>query len=193
MKRNLQKYSQILESLHEGIWIIDRNARTTFVNSRMAEMLGYSVDEMLGKPIFSFMDEYNAELASRSLARRKYGIKEQLERQLLRKDGTPLYALIEASPMYDDEGNYAGAIAGVVDITERKRLEQSLQESEERYRDLSENANDLIQSVTPDGRFLYVNKMWRETLAYSEEEVADLTRWDIIHLDSIPDWIEAFQ
>ncbi len=106
MKRKREKDYQLFENLQEGIWVIDRNARTTFVNSRMAEMLGYSVDEMLGNPIFSFMDEYNAELASRSLGRRKYGINEQLERQLLRKDGTSLYALIETSPMYDDEGNY---------------------------------------------------------------------------------------
>ena len=193
MKRNLQKYSQILESLHEGIWILDEDANTILVNSRMAEMLGYTVDEMLGKPIFSFLDEYDTVIAARALERRKQGVREQFEHQLLCRDGTLIHTLFEASPMYDDEGNYAGSIAGVVDITERKQLEEALRESEERYRDLSENANDLIQSVTPDGRFLYVNKTWREVLGYSEEEVADLTLWDIIHPDSIPRCKEVFQ
>jgi len=79
------------------------------------------------------------------------------------------------------------------EVTERKRAEDTLRESEERYRDLLENANDLIQSVTPDGRFLYVNKAWREMLGYSEEEVANLRLWDIIHPDSIPHCKEVFQ
>jgi len=78
-------------------------------------------------------------------------------------------------------------------ITERKRMEETLQESEEWYRDLLENANDLIQSVVPDGHFHYVNKTWRKVLGYSEEEVANLTLWDIIHPDSIPHCREFFQ
>ncbi|GAH77494.1 unnamed protein product, partial [marine sediment metagenome] len=68
-----------------------------------------------------------------------------------------------------------------------------LRESEERFRDLLENANDLIQSVTPDGHFVYVNRMWREVLGYSNEEIANLTLWDIIHPDFIPHCREAFQ
>jgi PAS domain S-box-containing protein len=62
-------------------------------------------------------------------------------------------------------------------------MERALQESELKYRDLFENANDLIQSVDKDGKFLYVNRAWRETLGYAEEEVAGLTLLDIIHPD----------
>ncbi len=80
-----------------------------------------------------------------------------------------------------------------VEITERKQAEAVLRESEERYRDLFENASDLVQSVAPDGHFLYVNRAWREILGYSEEEVANLTLWDIIHPDSIPHCQEIFQ
>ncbi|MFC2014886.1 PAS domain S-box protein, partial [Chloroflexota bacterium] len=79
------------------------------------------------------------------------------------------------------------------EITEHKRTEEELRESEERYRDLFENANDLIQSVTPEGSFLYVNKAWREKLGYNEEEITTLTVWDIIHPDSVPHCTEAFQ
>ncbi|MBW4496218.1 MAG: PAS domain S-box protein [Oscillatoria princeps RMCB-10] len=77
---------------------------------------------------------------------------------------------------------YLGSQLG--QFIKRKQAEAALAESEERYRDLFENASDLIQSVAPDGRFLYVNRAWRETLGYSEAEVADLTVFDIIHPDS---------
>ncbi len=75
----------------------------------------------------------------------------------------------------------------------RLLAEEALKESEEKYRDLFENATDLIQSVTPEGRFLYVNKTWRETLGYSEEEVAGLNLFDIIHPDSHEHCMQIFK
>ncbi|GAI74165.1 unnamed protein product [marine sediment metagenome] len=79
------------------------------------------------------------------------------------------------------------------ELTERRRAEEALVDSEERFRDLLENASDLIQSVAPDGHFLYVNKTWRKILGYSEKEIVNLTLWDIIHPDSISHCREAFQ
>jgi PAS domain S-box-containing protein len=61
---------------------------------------------------------------------------------------------------------------------------QTAQENEERYRDLLDHANDLVQSVGFDGDILYVNRAWRERLGYSKENLADLTIFDIIHPDN---------
>ena len=76
---------------------------------------------------------------------------------------------------------------------QRKRADEALRESEDRYRDLLENANDLIQSVAPDGHFLYVNHAWREALGYNEEEIAGLSLFDIVHPDSQAHCMEVFQ
>jgi PAS domain S-box-containing protein len=102
------------------------------------------------------------------------------EYEILMLDGTRVPAEITASSMKDAGGQPVGIVGVVRDITERRRAESDLRESEERYRDLFENANDLIQSVAPDGRFEYVNRAWRETLGYTEEEVSRLTLFDII-------------
>ena len=88
----------------------------------------------------------------------------------------PDHALLE---MMANIGSQIGQFA------ERRQAERQLKESEERYRDLFENANDLIQSVAPDGSLIYVNRAWREALGYSEEEVSSLTLFDIIHPDSL--------
>ncbi len=81
----------------------------------------------------------------------------------------------------------------VVDITERKESEQALKESEARLQDFLDNASDLIQSVAPDGRLLYVNRTWRETLGYREDELGDLSMMDIIHPDNMQSCMLKFQ
>lgn len=74
----------------------------------------------------------------------------------------------------------------------RKRAETALRESEERYRDLFENASDLILSVDPRGRFLYVNRAWKETLGYSEDDLTRIGLLDIVHPQCKGDYLTHF-
>ena len=85
----------------------------------------------------------------------------------------------------DAEGNVIGMIGTIQDITDQKQVETTLRESEERYRDLFDDAANLIQNVAMDGSFLYVNRAWLETLGYTREELPDLNLFDIIHPDSL--------
>jgi PAS domain S-box-containing protein len=166
-----KQYRQLLEALQEGIWMIDADARTTFVNPRMAEMLGYTVEEMAGRHLFSFMDEEGIALAERNLERRQQGIREQHDFQFLRKDGTRLYASLETSPIFDEKGNYAGSLAGVQDITDRVQTTERLRESEERYRDLVEKVSDVIYALDREGVITYVSPAIERLLGYPPEQI----------------------
>ncbi len=125
-----RKYRMLMENLTEGIWYIDQAAITTFVNQPMAAMLGYTVDEMLGKHLFDFMDEQGVEIASRNLAARRAGLSERHEFEFLRKDGTRLYAALETGPILDEQGHYIGSIAAVQDITARHEADEALKRSQ---------------------------------------------------------------
>jgi PAS domain S-box-containing protein len=125
-----EKYRRIVETAYEGIWMIDSESKTTFVNHRMAEMLGYSVGEMLGASLFAFMDDEGKAIAAANVERRRKGIKEQHDFKFRCKDGAELWTIVETNPIMDKAGNFIGALAMVTDITERKRMENALQKSE---------------------------------------------------------------
>jgi len=131
LRESEEKYRQLVENVQEGLWGIDRDACTTFVNPRMAEMLGYTVNEMQGEQLFSFMDERCKGTCKDYLERRKQGVREEHDFGFIRKDGTRVCASLEISPIEDDDGYYVGAIACVSDITERKRAGMELKKTHE--------------------------------------------------------------
>jgi len=135
LRESESKYRHIVETSQEGIWQIDADNRTTFVNQKMADMLGYSVAEMQGQPLFAFMDEEAKAIAAHNVERRRQGVAEEHEFRFRRKDGSEMWVLLNTNPAFDEQGRYTGAFAMVADITERKRAEQALRESEARLKE----------------------------------------------------------
>lgn len=126
MRESENKYRTLVEDLYEGIWLIDVDANTTYANARMAELLGYGVDEMIGESLFRFMDASAAEAARENLARGCDGVRAEYDFEFRRKSGLPVYTHLVTTPLFDDSGRYRGALAGVADITERKQAEAAL-------------------------------------------------------------------
>ena len=122
-----ERYRRIVQTAQEGIWIIDAENRTTFANRRLAEILGCPVDRLLETSLFDFMDEEWRQIALAGLTRRRQGIAEKHDFKFRRPDGGEIWALLSTNPIFDAAGRYAGALAMVVDITERKRMGQELQ------------------------------------------------------------------
>lgn len=148
LRRSEAQYRRIVETASEGIWTIDQENMISYVNARMASMLGYAVEEMIGKSIFHFMEPAGEEIARQKIQRRREGISEQYDFKFKRKDGTDVWTLLATNPILDDQGQYLGALAMVTDITERKSLEGKLERTNEELRALAGH----LQSVREDER-----------------------------------------
>jgi PAS domain S-box-containing protein len=121
-----EKYRNLIQESLEGVWFIDSQAVTTLVNESMAKMLGYTIEEMIGKPVPFFMDEDTKKLFQSKFNERKKGIADIFDIEFLHKNGYKIYALLKANPIYNDDGLFNGAIAFVTDLTDRKRAEEQL-------------------------------------------------------------------
>jgi len=134
LQESEEKYRNIVETANEGILIIDAEKRITYSNEKMAEMLGYSQREIIGKFAWDFADEEGEAILKLNMEKRMQGINEVYEFKLICKDGSPLWTLISAKALFNKEGEFAGSLGMITDITGRKRAEEALRQSEQRVR-----------------------------------------------------------
>src|SRR5450759_1874214 len=127
-------YQRIVEMASEGIWAMDGEDRTTFVNPQMAAMLRYESDEMLGRAASDFMFDEDLDDHAAEMKARAAGMPGTYERRLKSKDGSQVWMHVSAVAESGPEGEFLGSFALCPDVTERKRAEEALRESEERLR-----------------------------------------------------------
>ena len=153
LRESEEKYRNIVEIANEGIMIADPSGRINFVNTKMAEMLGYSSEELIGTDSKSFVDKNEQELGLQKIENRKKGIQESYEIKYIRKSGEELWCLISATPMYDHYGKHIGNMTMQTDITERKiseKLKQELLEKEQQLTEELQSSNEELQSTTEE-------------------------------------------
>jgi PAS domain S-box-containing protein len=176
LRQSEERYRRIVEAATEGIWILDRDDRTAFVNQRMAEMLGYSVSEMTGRPVCDFVDDQWRTTAEANLAQRHRGIADRHDFKFRRKDGRELWAFLSSTPIRDEAGRYEGALAMVADITERRHLEQEvLIANDETCRRIGQDLHDSLGQILVGLTFQSKN-MERKLGAVSREHAAEAGR-----------------
>jgi len=185
LRASEEKYRQLVELAQEGIWLIDKDSNTSFVNMSMAKMLGYTPDEMIGRHLFSFMDKRGVEIANNNLKRREEGITEQHDFEFIKKDGNRIVTTLETAPILDDDGEYNGAIAGVIDITERKKSEEALRASEEKYRGIFESVPTSIFILDKEGIVIDINSFHINHISKNKATKNDFVGTNAIKRQSI--------
>ncbi len=176
LRESEARYRAVVEQASDGIWCMDAENRLLEVNARLCEMTGYTREETLGRSVTDFL--LPEELARDPLRSDEVTLGRTVltERSIRRKDGAILPAEISARGLPD------GRILGIVrDVTERRRAERALRESEERLRRVVESDMLGILFGLPDGAVYDANDYFLRLVGYTREEVGEgALRWDRI-------------
>jgi diguanylate cyclase (GGDEF)-like protein/PAS domain S-box-containing protein len=179
MRRSEEDYRRIVELANEGIWTVDVAGKTTFVNRRMTEMLGYASDEMIGHNMIEFMGESKQVIGDRYIEEHPRGAVVDHDIKFVRHDGSPLWVTLTTTPLIED-GQYAGAFAMVSDVTARRAAERALSVAKERFQVAFDNAIIGMTLLDLGGHILEVNPAFCQMMGLRETEllgtrIADLT------------------
>jgi len=172
LKESEEKYRMLVENAHDGVWAVDENDNTIFVNKRISKMLGYTKNEMIGKSLYEFLDDPMIELINSYRERRERGLKDTYNLEFIKKDGGKIYTNIRATAILGENREFKGSFAYITDITDRKITEQHLKESEQKYRNLVETSSmGLMEIDIKEGGIIYINPRLLEIVGYTEDEL----------------------
>lgn len=180
------RYRRIVETAQEGIAIAAPSGGFTFVNQRFADLLGHPRENILGKSSLDFMDESEGSKVEEARERLRDGGSWHGEFLYRRGDGSELWMLASASPLYDAEGGHIGNLAMYSDITQRKRDEQELQRSKLAWERTFDTVPDLIALLDGKHRIIRANRAMAETLSTSTDRCVGLTCYECVHGTSCP-------
>ncbi len=192
--RSEERYRNILDNMQEAYYEVDLEGNFTYFNACAVKRLGYSDEEMQGMNFRRFVDEENA----RSMFETYHKVFQTGEPvggfdwEAVSKDGERIWVAASVSLMHDEQGAPAGFRGIVRDITERKKAEEALHKSEERYRNILDNMQEAYYEVDLEGTFTYFNLPAITRLGYTGEEMTNMNYRRFTDEETIRKLYEAY-
>jgi PAS domain S-box-containing protein len=185
LEESERRYREIFENAKDAIYVHDLNGRYTLVNPAAEELSGYSRDEILQLSVFDMASPEHVELICNSLKQKLTDhAPTTYEIEAIRKDGTRVPVEVSSRLIYRD-GRPIGVQGSVRDISERRRAEEVVRASEQRFRDLVENANDIIFTCDMLGKITSLNRAGERVTGYTAEEALKMNFAQAVSPDDI--------
>ncbi|MDZ7833360.1 MAG: PAS domain S-box protein [Desulfobacterales bacterium] len=177
IRKSEERFRTILESMEDGYFEVDLAGNFTFFNEAMRRMLGFTEDEMMGMNNRKFMDKANAKKVFETF-NRVYRMGEPyraFDWELIRKDGAISNIDTSVSLVRDEAGQAVGFRGIARDVTEKKRAEKALQQSERQKNLILNSTSEKVIYYSPDLRVIWANRAAGQSAGKSEKELVDLS------------------
>ena len=171
LRESEKKYRTLVENQGEGVGIVDDDETFFFANPAAADIFGVAHGDLVGRNLLEFLTSEQQDTVREQTEKRKAGEESSYELEIIRPDGEKRGIIATVTPRFDADGGYDGAFGVFRDITEQRRMQQQLRESERKYRELLEHANSVILRMDTDGNVTYFNEYAEEFFGYPEEEI----------------------
>ncbi len=167
-----ERYRELVETQGEGVLLVDTSLRFTFVNPAAEKIFGVWSGQLVGRKLDEFLAEPDRLILQKQIKLRAGGVRSSYEIEITTGSGERRQVLVTGTPQYDREGKYRGSFAVFRDITERKKAEEALRQSEERIRLLVASVKDYeIIMLDPEGRIASWNTGGERIHGYKAHEI----------------------
>ncbi|MBU8932953.1 MAG: PAS domain S-box protein [candidate division Zixibacteria bacterium] len=174
------RYRELFNSVVEGLAQVDENEIIQFCNPAMADIFDEdSVDDLVGRQVTDYLSDEQSIILTDQTAMRRTGVSSSYELRINTAKGITKTIMVSVAPQFDDDGNYTGAFGAVLDITERKRAEEALWASEEKYRGIFDESVAAVYIFDFDKNFIDSNQAGLELLGYSRSELLSMSIPDV--------------
>ncbi len=162
LTRSEEKYRILVETMNEGLCVVDENRSLTFVNDKFCRMLGYAREELIGRSFTDFLDGDDLRVFEQEFEKRRKGARGAYKLTFTVKNSRRLETLVYAQPRFDAKGNFQSGVKIITDITRFKRAQGELRYLAEMYQ---ENPYPVLR-IRRDGKVLYANPAARSLSAH---------------------------
>ena len=185
LRESEERYRLLVETMNDGLGVQNEEGVIIYVNQRICQMIGYEREEILGRHTDELLDSYYRDIWREQMSRRQKRQYEPYEVAWRNRDGEIIHTIVSPRPLFDGRGNYKGSFAVFTDITARKKAEEAIRISEEKFSKGFRLSPDAMTITTvEDGRFVEVNDTFLNITGYSREETISHT---VLELDIWPD------
>ncbi|MFH1645203.1 MAG: MEDS domain-containing protein, partial [Candidatus Omnitrophota bacterium] len=165
------RYKWLLDTLQEGVLVVDDKKRVVYHNPKMALMLGYKIGALNNKKISEFMDDVSVQICKKKFLESKKGCVELFDLEFLKKDGKSIYTRISCIPVFNKMKKFIGIIAAVQDISDRKKMEDEIKSERDKTALYLETAPGMILILNKKAEVEFINKTGRKILGYRYNEI----------------------
>lgn len=175
LRTSEEKYRLLVETMNDGLGVQDQHGLVTYVNNRMCQMIGYPREELIGRSVIELIEKDYRKVWLDHLTRRQ-DLYSPYEVAWRKKDGEIIFTIVSPKPLYGPKGQYEGTFAIFTDITDRKKAEEAIRHSEEKFAKAFRSSPDAMTiSTIEDGRFIDVNDTFLRITGRTREETIDHT------------------